>query len=556
MTSIRPETRYNLPQPIHASGLARAHPGLGPSPTYPSARSPIHPAGFSERIVIVKAQNFSHSTSRADAFEETMFPSGSHEVSTFLEKLERMMQGRGDGDCTWVRIYGTDGRLSVGMADLCGLPSGVFIQHDAICRPEHTLPLFESSIREMVLQIQVHPSMRPISLLEDPKASSVKLEHADVDGMIKVGFISVFIIPSVNVVITMTAQSYVCPATRLTEGPLFPRPKGISDHDMLTSDAHILALTFVHKAIGFASATVFSIAQIVKAWEGEARHSVSTTRAEEVHRLLFHLHTFRRHVRRYQIFHQELTEYYQTYDKEQDRQMQRTSCLAAKLLHQSEKTRHNALEDLQDLIDRGQSLEIFCFNMLSSRANDSMERLAIVTIVFLPLTFIASYFSMGFKDFTVLERSPSFFWKISVPLSVFFFLIFAYSTLKRLLKFTLNVFSRNIRTTQNTRSFQRLKYQWWQRPINIARRDRLIAKLKEIFRGFRTQDLPPPSYMPRENFTAWNAASTSYMPMPMVAAPINDGRYIPPFPHPPDDGIYPPRLYSTMSPGQRRPIPQ
>nr|XP_019048603.1 hypothetical protein I302_02375 [Kwoniella bestiolae CBS 10118]OCF27533.1 hypothetical protein I302_02375 [Kwoniella bestiolae CBS 10118] len=410
MTSIRPETRYNLPQPIHASGLARAHPGLGPSPTYPSARSPIHPAGFSERIVIVKAQNFSHSTSRADAFEETMFPSGSHEVSTFLEKLERMMQGRGDGDCTW--------------------------------------------------------------------------------------------------------------------------------------------------AIGFASATVFSIAQIVKAWEGEARHSVSTTRAEEVHRLLFHLHTFRRHVRRYQIFHQELTEYYQTYDKEQDRQMQRTSCLAAKLLHQSEKTRHNALEDLQDLIDRGQSLEIFCFNMLSSRANDSMERLAIVTIVFLPLTFIASYFSMGFKDFTVLERSPSFFWKISVPLSVFFFLIFAYSTLKRLLKFTLNVFSRNIRTTQNTRSFQRLKYQWWQRPINIARRDRLIAKLKEIFRGFRTQDLPPPSYMPRENFTAWNAASTSYMPMPMVAAPINDGRYIPPFPHPPDDGIYPPRLYSTMSPGQRRPIPQ
>ncbi|OCF71295.1 hypothetical protein I204_07922 [Kwoniella mangroviensis CBS 8886] len=33
-------------------------------------------------------------------------------------------------------------------------------------------------------------------------------------------------------------------------------------------------------------------------------------------------------------------------------------------------------------------------NILSSRANDSMERLAIVTIVFLPLTFIASYFSM------------------------------------------------------------------------------------------------------------------------------------------------------------------
>ncbi|KAK6905088.1 hypothetical protein I203_105907 [Kwoniella mangroviensis CBS 8507] len=110
-------------------------------------------------------------------------------------------------------------------------------------------------------------------------------------------------------------------------------------------------------------------------------------------------------------------------------------------------------------MDRCKSLEIFCFNILSSRANDSMERLAIVTIVFLPLTFIASYFSMV-KNFTVLDQKPSFFWKISVPLCIFFFLIFAYSTLKRFFKFAFNL------------------------------------------------DSPPPSYMPREQFPPYIPANT------------------------------------------------
>ncbi|WWD05949.1 hypothetical protein V865_004034 [Kwoniella europaea PYCC6329] len=513
-------------------------------------RQMTSPPDFAGRIVIVK--NFTRLPSTKKAFEELMFPSGSVEVPRFLEKLRDMMRKRSDGDCIWIRVYGRDMNLIAGITELCGLPYDELMQHPWAIGPEDQSPHFErapsstsihfpvygtpNSIRNMVLQAQVHPSYRRIELPEDPKASRLKLELADVNDMIKTGFISIYMIPSVNVLITTTTQSYVCPATRMTEGPL---PKDIINIIDEENNAEVLGLSFIQQAVRRAENTVKDIAEIVRSWENEARHSVSTTRAEEVHRIILHLHTFGSHLRQLQTVHEELIQHFRIEDDQEDERRQVSLSHAAIFLRESEKGRCRAAEDLQDLMDRCKSLETFCFNMLSSRANDSMERLAIVTIVFLPLTFIASYFSMGFKDFTVLDRTPSFFWKISVPLSIFFFLIFAYSTLKRFFKFAFNLVVRNVNSTQTTRSFQRLKHQWWQRPINRARRDRLLEKLKGIFRTFRAQDLPPPSYMPREQFPPY-IPENSPMARPMGGYPIYTPlgpSYMSFAPRPPSQGI-------------------
>ncbi|KAL7420422.1 hypothetical protein Q5752_005393 [Cryptotrichosporon argae] len=72
----------------------------------------------------------------------------------------------------------------------------------------------------------------------------------------------------------------------------------------------------------------------------------------------------------------------------------------------------------------------YVFNTLAFRSNASMERLSIVTVVFLPLTFIASYFGMNFTDFPDLEQSVNYFWKIAAPCTVGFFVIFSWAYIR------------------------------------------------------------------------------------------------------------------------------
>ncbi|WVQ94602.1 hypothetical protein IAU59_001682 [Kwoniella sp. CBS 9459] len=72
----------------------------------------------------------------------------------------------------------------------------------------------------------------------------------------------------------------------------------------------------------------------------------------------------------------------------------------------------------------------YVFNVLSFQTNESMERLSIVTVLFLPLTFIASYFGMNFDDFDALHQDVAYFWKIAIPCTVAFFVIFSFSYLR------------------------------------------------------------------------------------------------------------------------------
>ncbi|KAF9427114.1 hypothetical protein BGZ94_005452 [Podila epigama] len=70
------------------------------------------------------------------------------------------------------------------------------------------------------------------------------------------------------------------------------------------------------------------------------------------------------------------------------------------------------LEDIDSMLALCEKLINMIFSLIAYGTNESMRRLAFVSIIFLPITFIAGVYGTNFVDFPELKNNIGYFWAI------------------------------------------------------------------------------------------------------------------------------------------------
>lgn len=73
------------------------------------------------------------------------------------------------------------------------------------------------------------------------------------------------------------------------------------------------------------------------------------------------------------------------------------------------------LQDVENMMRHAEMLSNFICNTITMKGNDYVKMLSLVSIVFLPLTFLTGYFGMNFKSFDQLSNDVSYYWLIATP---------------------------------------------------------------------------------------------------------------------------------------------
>ncbi|KAG0657505.1 hypothetical protein C6P46_006474 [Rhodotorula mucilaginosa] len=95
----------------------------------------------------------------------------------------------------------------------------------------------------------------------------------------------------------------------------------------------------------------------------------------------------------------------------------------------------SVLASLDLFSDLAENLIAFTFNNLSYSSNAYMQALAVVSIVFVPATFLSSFYGMNFTTGTFvddLDQGVHLFWAIALPVSFCTTLLFGYGYLREI----------------------------------------------------------------------------------------------------------------------------